>query len=254
VWHAREIVHQSSAALRLERWLARRFATRVIAISEAVAAQLDATNVVVIVDDPDPAEFRPSRAGVFRAKAGISDQTLLVGAVGRIDTWKGFDVLLDAVPAIRTARPGAQVVIAGGTVQGKEAYAARLACRARVLAGVRWLGPRADIPDLLADLDVLVLPSTEPEPFGLVVVEALTSGVPVVATDAGGPREILRQAGRAAGQLIAPGDPGALARATVELLPTGPSSTIRRRARPRLRHASPPRFGPVFEEAVETGR
>src|SRR4029450_11780928 len=89
---ARGIVVQSTAALRLERWLAKRFAARVIAISGAVAAQLDARNLVIVRDQADPAEFSPGRAGAFRARAGIPDTAPLVGSVGRVDTWKGLDV------------------------------------------------------------------------------------------------------------------------------------------------------------------
>ncbi|MDQ6785028.1 MAG: glycosyltransferase family 4 protein, partial [Actinomycetota bacterium] len=184
VWHAREIVVQSSVALRVERWLARRFATVVIAISAAVAAQLDPANVVEVTDEPDPHEFAPGLAGHFRLREGIADAAPLVGAATRIDTWKGVDVLLNAVPLLRRARPDIEVVVAGGPVVGKEVYAEKLGRRARAL-GVRWLGARGDVPELLADLDVFVQASTEPEPFGLGLVEALTSGTPVVATAAG---------------------------------------------------------------------
>jgi glycosyltransferase involved in cell wall biosynthesis len=250
VWHAREIVHQSPAALALERWLARHFASRVVAISGAVARQLDSANVVIVFDEPAVDLFEPGRAGFFRATVGIADEVPLVGAVGRVDTWKGFDVLLDAVPAMHAARPGVELVIAGGPVADKEAYYRRLAARAATLPGVHWLGPRTDIPDLMADLDVFVLASTEPEPFGLVVVEALACGVPVVATDAGGPPEILGHAGQGAGRLVPPGDAAALAAAAMALLPAGPSSTARRRARVRLRTVEPPRFGPVFDDLL----
>ncbi len=254
VWHAREIVHQSGAALGLERWLARHFATRVLAISETVAAQLERTNVEVVLDEPDPRQFTPQRAGAFRVRLGISERAPLVGAVSRIDTWKGFDVLLDAMPAIQAARPGTELVVAGGTVAGKEAYAERLAARAAASAGVHWLGSRADVADLMADLDVFVLASTEPEPFGLVVVEALASGVPVVATDAGGPREVLNRAGAGAGRLVPPNDAGEVAAAVVALLAPEPSSTAARRARVPLRRVAPPRFGPIFDEVLRTGR
>ncbi len=196
VWHAREMVVQSRAALRVERWLARHFAAVVIAVSAAVAAQLDPANVTVITDEADPAEFRPDRAGRFRAAAGIDDRVPLVGSVARLDTWKGFGVLLDAYPAIRAARPEVELVVAGAAVAGKEDYAAWLERRAAGLPGVHWLGPRRDVGDLMADLDVFVQVSTEPEPFGLVIVEALASGVPVVAGAAGGPVEILAEADR----------------------------------------------------------
>jgi len=254
VWHAREIVHQSPAALRLERWLARRFAVRVVAVSQAVARQLDPANVVVMFDEADPGRFGPGRAGLFRGGAGIADSAPLVGAVGRVDTWKGFDVLLDALPAIQAARPGTEMVVAGGPVEGKEAFYDRLASRASGLRGVHWLGPRHDVAELMADLDVFVLASTEAEPFGLVVVEALACGVVVVVTDAGGPPEILAEAGAGAGLAVAPGDAAALARAVVALLAPGDSSTARRLARPALLTSRPPRFGPVFDEALTKPR
>jgi glycosyltransferase involved in cell wall biosynthesis len=254
VWHAREIVSQSRAALALERWLARRFATTVVAVSAAVAAQLDPANVEIVTDEADPTRFTPARAGRFRAGAGIPDDAPLVGTVGRIDTWKGFDVLLDAVGGIRAARPDAIVVFAGPDVLDKEGYAKCLARKAGALPGVHWLGARSDVAELMADLDVFVLPSVRPEPFGLVVVEALASGVPVVATDAGGPPEILGPAGPDAGRLVRPADPAALAAAVIDLLPTGPSSVARRRARRPLRPARPVPFAAVFDVALAAGR
>ena len=256
VWHAREIVAQSGAALRLERALARRYATTVVAISSAVADQLDPANVAVVFDRPDPEEFAPGRAGRFRASIGVADDVPLVGAASRIDTWKGVDVLLDAVGAVRAARPGTEVAVAGAPVGGKEAYAAGLARRAAAM-GVHWLGARQDIPDMLADLDVYVQASTLPEPFGLGVVEALASGCPVVATNWGGPVETLArvlaeggdgQPSDRGGRLVAPADPAATAAAVVALLPAA-TSTAARRGRPRLVPDLP--AGPSFSELFD---
>ena len=223
IWHAREIVVQSGSALRLERFLAQHFAQRVLAVSAAVASQLDPRNVVVVHEEADPTEFFPGRAGRAREAFGLPDDTLVVGYVGRIDTWKGVDVLLEALPWLQSkqepaAGPGqtptskqaskqagtqagatpharTEVVVAGGTVADKEEYAESLAARARAL-GVHWLGPLPGpvAGDLIADLDCLVYPSTEPEPWGLVLVEALACGTPAVGTDAGGAREYPRRA------------------------------------------------------------
>jgi glycosyltransferase involved in cell wall biosynthesis len=257
VWHAREIVFQSRAALAVERFLARHFAARVIAVSGAVAAQLHPGNVVVLTDDADPQIFNPARAGRFRAGADIADTAPLAGSVARIDTWKGFDVLLEAFPLMRESRPDIELVVAGAPTPGKEEYAARLEEKASAL-GVRWLGPRSDVPDLMADLDVFVQVSTEPEPFGLVVVEALASGVPTVAGAAGGPLELFGPAAVAAptplGRLVAPGDPAALAAAVVELLPAGLSSRERRASRKPLRQPSGDRFSALFGEVQEEAR
>src|SRR6478735_6762494 len=105
VVHAREIVVQSGAALRVERALCRYLATRVIAVSYAVAAQLDPANVVVLDEYLDPDEFSPSRAGMFRTRVGIPDEAPVVGAVARLDPLKGLDVLLDAHAITRVTRP-----------------------------------------------------------------------------------------------------------------------------------------------------
>jgi glycosyltransferase involved in cell wall biosynthesis len=254
VWHAREIVFQSPSALKFERVLARRFAEVVIAISAAVADQLDPANVVVVTDEADPAVFHPGRAGVFRARESIDDRAPLIGSVARIDTWKGFDLVLDALPGIRQTRPDAELVIAGGEVPGKEEYAARLQHRAANLPGVHWLGPRRDVAELMADLDAFVQVSTEPEPFGLVVVEALASGVPVVAGAEGGPLEILGADPGPAGRLVPPGDATALAAAVLEVLPAVASDTARRRARVPLRRPTLGRFAQIFDQVRTAGR
>jgi glycosyltransferase involved in cell wall biosynthesis len=90
-----------------------------------------------------------------------------------------------------------------------------------------------------------------------VVVEALACGVPVVAGAEGGPLEILgpEAVGRAtaAGYLVGPGDPGAVAAALAELLPPD-SSTSRRRSRTPLRHPSPGRFDHILDELRLRGR
>jgi glycosyltransferase involved in cell wall biosynthesis len=246
VWHAREIVFQSQVALRLERWLARHLADVVIAASGAVARQLDAGNVTVVTDEADPRVFNPSRAGHFRQEIGVDDTAPLVGSVARLDTWKGFDVLLDAFQRLDQSGHTLDLVVAGGHVAGKEDYAQRLRDRAESIRAVHWLGPRHDVPNLMADLDVFVQVSIEPEPFGLVLVEALAAGVPVVAGAAGGPMEILGQAESPAGRLVPPGEPGALAEAVLALLPPGGSSTASRRARTPLRTPAAAGFPAVF--------
>ena len=250
VWHAREIVVQSGAALRVERFLARR-AARVVCGSQAIADQLDRRNTVVIYDAPDPDVFLPSRAGRFRARHGIADDVPVVGAVGRLDTWKGIDVLLDAWPRVKEAHSPAHLVIAGASVQGKERYARELEARARALPDVHWLGEIDEpaVADLLADLDVLVAPSTEPEPYGLSVAEALVSGAPVVTTDAGGPREILAAAAPDAGRLVPMRDSTALATAIIALLgAVGSTSAAARATRPRLLDLEPGNIVGVFRD------
>ena len=250
VWHAREIVVQSAVALRVERFLARRFAVKVICMSEAIAAQLDRGNVEVVYETADPHEFRPDLAGRFRAPLGIPDDAPLVGAAGRIDTWKGIDVLLDGFEQAKKVRSDTHLLVAGGPVVGKEHVARDLAARAAGLEDVHWLGMRDDMPELFADLDLFVLPSTEPEPYGLVAVEALASGVPVVVTDAGGPPEILRRAEPGSGRAVPARDAGAIADAIVELLPPTTATATRRRRESLQPPDESDRFAAIFRDAA----
>jgi glycosyltransferase involved in cell wall biosynthesis len=251
VWHAREIVFQSAGALRLERFLARHFATTVVAVSSAVAAQLEPENVIVVRDDADRTLFGPERAGAFRRAAGLADDARLVGSLARVDVWKGFDVLLDAYSYLQGA--GVELVVAGGPVSGKEAYYESLRSRAAGMEGVHWLGPwpARDVPDLMADLDVFAQVSTEPEPYGLVLVEALASGVPVVGGASGGPLDIVTSPEW--GRLVPPGDAVALAAGVLELLPSSTSSAARK-GRPALGEAPRSDFAAVFEAAASSRR
>jgi phosphatidylinositol alpha-mannosyltransferase len=103
----------------------------------------------------------------------------------------------------------------------------------------------------MADLDVLAFPSVEPESYGLVLVEALASGAPAVASDHGGPPEIVARATAGTALVVPPGDPDALAKALLELLP-GRTSPERRRARRPAFTPPAPRFAELFEQVVDS--
>ncbi len=114
----------------------------------------------------------------------------------RFERWKGHDLLLRAAHLLHRRLPTDWGIWMCGGVQkpGEEAYASELKDyveKAGLSSRVRFLGPRSDMPDVLRAADVFCQPNTGPEPFGLVFIEALNAGLPVVATRMGGAAEIV---------------------------------------------------------------
>ena len=132
---------------------------------------------------------------------------IVVGLLGQVSPHKGHD---DAIDAIGKLGAGFRLLI-GGT--GRADYVRSLKERARDLP-VEFLG-FVEPAGFLDKVDILIVPSWE-EPFGIVVLEAMAAGINVIATDAGGPPEILE--GGRAGLLVTPKDPGALADAVWRLI------------------------------------
>ncbi|HHY47588.1 MAG TPA: glycosyltransferase family 4 protein [Firmicutes bacterium] len=137
----------------------------------------------------------------------------VVGTVARLIPQKGVDVLLRAFPLVREAFPGAELVVAGdGPMRSQlQALAGHLGIGARVA----FTGHRNDIPALLRTFDVFVLASLS-EGMPVSVIEAMASRVPVVATCTGGIPEVVEDG--VSGLLVAPSDPGQLARALIWIL------------------------------------
>jgi len=224
VWHIREIVWQKNWLRRLELWMARHMATRIIVTSDAVAAMFGdvatrPATVRKVSNGIEVERFHPDephgRRDQTRVMLGAGADDILVGMAGRLDVWKGVDVFLQAAARVAADRPHVRFVVVGGPVIGLEAYAASLRARATSLGldgrlvWTDWQFSPAAMPDVHRALDLLVLPSTEPEPFGLVVVEAMATGRPVIATAHGGPCEIVVDG--VTGLLVPPGDVAALA-------------------------------------------
>jgi glycosyltransferase involved in cell wall biosynthesis len=137
----------------------------------------------------------------------------IVGFVGRLQPEKGVDVLLQAATTVLAVVPQASFVIIGDgpLLPTLEEQAGQLGLSSRV----RFLGFRADVPRLLTQLSAVVIPSRN-EGTPLVLLEAMSAGVPVVASAVGGIQDVLRQGKE--GLLVAPDDPAALADALCSLL------------------------------------
>jgi glycosyltransferase involved in cell wall biosynthesis len=177
-----------------------RHADRLIAISEFVASSAEAmgfdrAKVRVVLNALAPQGTIGGAGDVDRAaaRASLVDELQLdpsariVSIVARINEWKGHVELLGAVAALPPECPAVTVLVVGtddGTEQAVRACADRLGLAARV----RFLGFRRDVERIMRASDVYAMPSHE-EPFGLVYLEAMAAGTPVVALRSGGTPE-----------------------------------------------------------------
>lgn len=165
-------------------------------------------------------QVTPTEACDARRELGAADREVLIGVFGRLQRWKGQDLFVEAAAEVARARPHTKFAVVGGSVFGLEPeFLEGLRHRAEML-GLRdrlvFTGFRSDVPRLMAACDVVCHTSRIPEPFGLVIVEAMALGRAVIATEGGGPSEIV--ASDEYGMLVPPGDPRALARAMLALV------------------------------------
>ncbi len=219
--------HFSRGNLRMLAWLSRRV-DLVIANSHATAEACrkagGASKITVIPNGFDPDNFvRNSEEEVKAHRLQWNpDGRKVLAIFGRLARWKGQEILLRAAADL----PDCQIWVVGDALftGDDRAYAADLHALARepALRGrVTFTGHREDIPLWMRASDIVVHASTAPEPFGRVIVEAMLCARPVVAADAGGPREILCPDGAESGELgllHRPGDSDSLRRALENLL------------------------------------
>lgn len=153
----------------------------------------------------------------IRAELGAGESSTLVATVGQLNKRKGHVHLIRAMPKVLRAFPETKLVVIGGPTRNRQ-YAAHLEAVARELGvadHVVWTGVRGDVEELLGSVDLLAHAALE-EPLSRVLLEAMTAGLPIVATDVTGTRECITPG--ETGVLVPPEDPDALAEAVVALL------------------------------------
>lgn len=234
--HIRDLAPAGRPADLILSLVARR-ADAIVANSAYVADRFGrARGRVDVIHNPiDLDRFDPSKADgrSIRAELGIGADTVVLTVVGHISPIKGQDEAIEVVADLVAA--GRDVVLllvgsvkfasAGGRLDNR-AFGERLPALAADLGvadRVRFLGERTDVPNLLAASDLLLMPFWR-EPFGRVAVEAMAMGVPVVASEVGGPAEIVRP--DVDGLLLPARAPEVWSRALERLLP---DAALRRR-------------------------
>lgn len=224
VWHVRELLASPRLTTAYRRVVS--------ALADSVIANSDETlqwiagpragsdpRYVRVWNGYDAPAQQPDAAAARRSLGAADDEVLIV-MVGRVNAWKGQGLLVDAFSMLRRRhdRP-MRLALVGSAFAGQEHFetALREAVDRSGAADAITLQPfRTDVEAVWAAADIAVVPSTEPEPFGRVAIEAMAFGKPVVAAAHGGLIEIVDDG--VTGLLVPPRDAEALALALERLV------------------------------------
>jgi len=202
-----------------------RLIDRHIAISSAIKENLlqlgvAANKITVVHDAINIAEFDSEVACTYLLNEfSLVPEQPKFGIFGRVIAWKGIKEFLLAAQEVIARIPNAHGFVVGGPSDGDETYYQEmqaLAVELGLKGKVTFTGYRKDIPALMKFMDLIVHASTRAEPFGMVLIEGMAMGKPVVATRAGGPMDIVVDG--ETGYLIPIGDVAALGDAVFSLL------------------------------------
>jgi glycosyltransferase involved in cell wall biosynthesis len=189
-----------------------------------------------------------------RKLLGLPETALIIGMVARLEHWKGAHIFVEAAANILERHPDATLFVVGGDHPLDVAYAERVKQMVReldggerfVLAGQR---PMTEVPLWHAAADLIVHPVVGVEPFGMSVVEAMAAGKVVVASDLGGPAEVIQDG--VSGILIRGGDAGLLASTVLQLLEDPDRrAAIEKQARLRAQSFSVDAFAERFNQLM----
>ena len=173
----------------------------------------------VVYDGLDLEEYRKEYdVPGIRAGYGLEPNDFVIGNVGRLVEWKGQDVFIRALGKIAREAPDMKGLIVGCPDSGHECFLDELKALAKsegVEDRVVFAGFCLEVAPVLSAVDVNVHSSSQPEPFGIVVIEALASGKPIIATRAGGPLDSVTD--KVDGLLVPLEDSDAMAAALLEL-------------------------------------
>ncbi|MBI3949806.1 MAG: glycosyltransferase family 4 protein [Acidobacteria bacterium] len=216
IWHLHDFISRRKF-YRLFLLLADVCPSLIIVNSRAVAADLEAVrNVVVVHNGVDVGRFSPSEM------ENRKDGCFHIGIIGILAPWKGHEVFLQAARRVSQQMSRVRFWIVGDEIydtDGHQGYRRQLEQWVSAQGfqdQIQFTGFRPDVARVMSALDVVVHASTEPEPFGRILIEAMACGKPVIAANAGGVPEIVQHGIN--GFLTTPGDADQLAEAIFQLL------------------------------------
>lgn len=205
IWHVHEIIEHPAVARKGFPLLVSLLADRVAAISYAVGDFLSnghpyLQKITTVIWNGLPEGKPPSDSSLneFRKQIGAGNDEVVVALVGRINRWKGQILFIEAAELLADRQFSNVIfVMVGGPPPGQDHFREKL--QARINASpiknrLKLLGFLENIRVVWDACDIGVVPSTEPEPFGIVALEAMAAAKPVIAADHGGLSEIVKHA------------------------------------------------------------
>jgi glycosyltransferase involved in cell wall biosynthesis len=189
VFHGPVDFRYAGRFVALKRALVTRVPMALVAVSNStreamIGFGIPARRIEVIGNGIDVSQYPPGRATALRAELGVSDDALLVGAVGNIRYAKAYDVLLDAAHALRRTHPHIHFVIVGEGTEADRATLLEQRHRLGLEDRVHLAGFRPSNAELFQSFDIFVS-SARSEGLPLSFLEAMASGLPMVATASG---------------------------------------------------------------------
>lgn len=225
LWHIRENFSEFPTAWTLYRRVIVALSTKVVANSEVTAGQFQPerqTDVRIIYNGLPQKRLAdlPKERVEFWRRTLSPEGGPLIGVLGRIKlVRKGQDVFVKAASLIADRFPNARFACVGGPYPGNDDHLHALRALIEEAGLTKKISVTGDIEDpdaATAALDISVMPSVAPEPFGNVIAEAMRFGKPVIGTSNGGAAEQIEHG--VTGLLVPPNDPEALAQAMAKLL------------------------------------
>lgn len=231
VWHVHEIIFHPRLVAEGFSWLLRLLADRIVAISRMTLQnyverqpRLAERGTIIWNGLATPPAVPEDLRRHTRAQLGFGEHDVVVGMLGRINHLKGHGLLLQAASLAARQRPDLPLryLVVGNVFRGQEHFLTQFMEQRRQL-GLEAVVTHLDFVDnvwpIWSAVDVGVVPSTEPEGFGMVAIEAMAMGKPVVAAAHGGVLDIVVDG--TTGRLVPPRDAQALASALIELAEDG---------------------------------
>ena len=225
VWHVQDFISERSFGIfrhvfgRAARWLPQQIIVDGGTIENQLPRSLQ-PRITVIHNGVDTNIFRPGLDGSgVRQELDIPEDHLVVGHVGRITPWKGQHYLIEAFARIADEHPNVSLLLAGSPVFDNDSYQRRLMSMAAQFGleqRIKFAGYRHDLPNVLAAMDAFAFTSIEKDTSPLALLSAMSCGLPIVAFDIAGVRELIAREDQFV--LVAVEDVAGLSRALSDVL------------------------------------